>query len=81
MPNLVKMATRSLNPDDFGNKRTVTLKEYNRIQADHIMKHKWYLSEDRGYEVSFNEACKDWISSQLAVEFRKFFKVETRQNH
>jgi hypothetical protein len=73
--NLTKMANRSLNPKEFEEIKKVTLAEYNRIQIHHILKHKWYLSEELNKEISFNEACVDWIKSDLAKEFRKFFTI------
>ena len=73
--NVIKMNDHHLNPDDFKEIKHVTLKEYNTIQITHIKKHKWYLSEEFNKEVSFNEACQDWINSDLAIEFRKYFVI------
>lgn len=67
---------RHLNPKEFKGVLNLTLKEYNIAQINHIKKHKWYLSEEFGYEISFNEAVKDWVNSGLAIEFRKLHKVK-----
>lgn len=69
------MVERHLNPKEFEEVKYLPLAEYNKLQIDHILIHKWYLSEEQKREVSFNEATKDWIKSGLAVEFRSKFKI------
>lgn len=64
-----------LDPKDFPEVRFLTLKEYNFLQIEHIKKHKWYLSEEAGREISFNDAVSDWVNSGCAKEFRDFFKI------
>jgi hypothetical protein len=67
---------RHIDPKDLPGVRHLTLQEYNLLQIQHIMKHKWYLSEETGKELTFNEACADWQESGLAAEFRKYFRVK-----
>lgn len=71
------MRHRRLNPKDFKNVRTLTLREYNLIQISHINRHKWFLSEELGKDIGFNRAAKDWLDSGLAAEFRKHFKIRS----
>jgi hypothetical protein len=72
---MIIMTSRKLDPNEFREVRNVSLKEYNDRQVQHILVHKWYLSEECGREVSFNIAANDWIKSGLALEFRSKFNV------
>jgi len=70
------MARKCLSDDDFPNKVIeLTLREYNSIQVEHILRHKWYLSEEAGREININEVMKDWLESGLAQQFRNRFRV------
>lgn len=66
-----------LNDRDFPNVREVTLKEYNLIQIEHILKHKWYMSEQAGMEIDIKTVMDSWLNDGYAREFRKKFKVIT----
>jgi hypothetical protein len=48
-----------------------TVKDHNQVQIEHINRHKWYLSEKLGREVSFDEATLDWINNNYANEYRE----------
>lgn len=54
----------------------LTLSEYNIKQIDWIENHKYFLSREKGYEVSFNEAAFSWVRTGLAEYFRKQFKIK-----
>jgi hypothetical protein len=61
--------------------KIVTLKEYNEIQIEWMMVHKWYRSEHAGFDVGFNEAAKSWVSSGLAKKFReKYILISAKKN-
>jgi len=68
---------RKLDPMDFPEVRFLTLREYNFLQIEHIQKHKWYLSEEAGFEISIEDACHDWVKSGIAKDFRDHFKIIT----
>ena len=46
------------------------VKKHNEAQIEHINRHKWYMSERLGREVSFDEATLDWIKKRYANEYR-----------
>jgi hypothetical protein len=45
----------------------MTLIEYNRIQMEEILRHKWHLSEKAGYDVGLDYASLDWIKYHSAI--------------
>lgn len=61
--------------DIEGIPHTLTMSEYNKLQAEHILKHKWYLSEKLKREASMEEVMSDWENNGWADMFRKTFKV------
>lgn len=58
-----------------GVSHTLTMVEYNKLQIEHILKHKWYLSEKVGHEVSIDDAVYDWNHNGWAEMFRRTFNV------
>ena len=62
--------------------RVVSHDEFLRIQLNHIERHREYLSEQRGEDVSLLEASKDWCFNGWADMLRKNFKVvSNRKTH
>lgn len=55
----------------------VPLCEYNAIQIEWMMVHKWYRSEQAGYDVGFNAAAESWVNSGLAKKFRETYNIKT----
>lgn len=74
--NCKKMRKEDLPPT--GMPRDVTLAEFNKLQKEHLLKHKYYLSEKRGNEVSEQEAAEDWTKNGWAQVFRNCFHVVSR---
>jgi len=61
----------SQSPSDGG----YNLKDYNRIQIEEMMRHKWIESEKAGYDLG--ESCHlEWIRKHGA-KFRKNFHFPT----
>jgi hypothetical protein len=48
--------------------------EYNASQIEEMKKHKWILSEKRGYDVG-EEALIDWINRFSEVFREEYYKV------
>ena len=63
--------------DIEGIPHALTLREYNALQVEHILKHKWYLSQKFGREASMNEVMTSWNEDGFAEMFRRTFKVTT----
>jgi hypothetical protein len=51
----------------------MTLLEYNQLQMEEILRHKWIMSEESGCDVGINVASLDWIKSHSA-KFREEHK-------
>lgn len=61
--------------DIEGVPHTLTMREFNKLQAEHLLKHKWYLSEKLGREATMTEVMRDWSDNGFAEMFRRTFKV------
>jgi hypothetical protein len=51
----------------------MTLIEYNHLQMEEILRHKWIMSEQSGHDVGLNIASLDWIKYHSA-KFREEHK-------
>ena len=50
------------------------MKHYMALQWIEIDEHKWYLSEQAGYDVGGDATIEDWLSSGHAERFNKAYK-------
>ena len=58
----------------------MSVKEHNQTQIEHVMYHKYYMSEKMGHEVSFDIAILDWINNGYAQMYRKG-KLDISENY
>ena len=49
------------------------LKHYMAVQMVEILEHKYYLSEQAGYDVGIEATLKDWVNSPHAKRFHEAY--------
>lgn len=54
---------------------TLSHKEFLALQTEHILRHKYFLSEKVGYDVGIAVAINDWCYKGWADKFRRMYKV------
>lgn len=54
---------------------TLTHQDFLKLQVEHILRHKYFLSEKAGHDIGIAETMKDWEKNGWAEMFRRNFRV------